>query len=186
MVLTSACSRGAKDDGTKTCLNITKKNEIVSNIRESFSESYYSASELNNMIMDEIASYNAHNVPDAVKANKINVSDGVTDVELYYATSNDYTKFNNEKLFVGTGPEATSLGFGLNCILTDIKDATSTIAQAELSNMTANTILIADTDQVIYLPSKVLYVSDNCFVLEGNNAVERREGDTKPIYVVFK
>lgn len=182
----TACSKGAVDDGTKTCLHITKKGEIISDIRESFSESYYSASELNTMIMDEIATYTSRNSQDSVKANRINVSEGVTDVEIQYATSDDYTKFNNEKLFVGTGPEAVSAGYGLNVVLTDIKDATATIGSAELKNMTENTILIADTDQTIYLPSKVLYVSDNSFVLEGNNAVLRREGDNQPIYIVFK
>lgn len=184
-VLAGCADSPSTDDG-KTNLIIGKDKVVTQRIREDFSENYYDAGELKNMILDEAASYNNKHVSGAVSVNKVNVSENnITNVEMVYMTANDYADFNGEMLFVGTGEEAVKEGCSLKQILTNTENSAETIAEAELKEMTNDTILIYGGEYAVFLPGKIKYASDNAFLSEDKKAVRLKEGQNGPFYIVY-
>lgn len=186
LCILAGCADSSSNDDGKTNLIVDKNRMVTQRIREDFSENYYDAGELKNMILDEAASYNNKHVSGAVSVNKVSVGDNMmTNVEMVYMTPADYSAFNREALFVGTGKEAMDQGYSLKKILTNTENSAETIAEAELKAMEDETILIYEGTYAVYLPKKIKFVSDNALLSEDMKAVRLKEGQSGPFYIVY-
>lgn len=184
LICSVGCSAGDTDDGM-TNYTIERDGSVKVRIREYFTESYYDVDELKNDILKEAAEYNNRHTSGAVMASKLQREGDIIDVEMKYITAQDFAEFTSEKFYAGPVEGSLASGYSLHAILTDVNDPAVTISESDIKNMSGENILITDLKERIYLPSKVLYASDNCTVDENNSikAVDDAEG---LIYVIYK
>ena len=181
----TACAFGVRDDGNDN-ITINRDGTLIYRIRESFSESYYNAEELKNMIISEAAAYNSQNVSGAVLANKIEVLNGKTDIELKFATVDDYSRFDDILMFCGTIEDAIARGESLAVILNDVNDKNLSISEKDIQGMTSEKILITDFGETIYLPAKAYYISDNAILSEDMKTVHLDPAAGGTMYIIYK
>lgn len=184
-LLATGCSFGTRDDGGNN-LTVNKDGSIIQRIRESFDLDYYSADELKNMIIEEAASYNSKHTSGAVLANKIETAEGKADIELKYATVKDYSLFDEMLMYAGTIGAAETEGFSLGVILSDVNAPASTIAESDIKALSGNNILITNYSEIIYLPSKAMYISDNAIVSDDLKTVHLDPAMGGTMYVIYK
>ncbi len=184
VLLLTACGSSVPED-TESNLTIRKDGSIVSDIREDFSQNYYDVNELNAMIKTEVDKYNKIS-PDAISYENATLIDNSVKLVMTFVSSDDYSSFNNERLFVGNSPDAILKGYNLDVILTDAEDPTKTIAGVDIKSMTDHTILIVDYPGNIHLPSDALYISDNVTVSDKGRTVRKKEMSTGPLYIIYK
>lgn len=184
VLLLTACGSTTPED-TESNLTIRKDGSIVSDIREDFSQNYYDVNELNAMIKTEVDKYNKTR-PDAISYENATLTENSVKLVMTFGSSDDYSSFNNEKLFVGNSPDAILKGYSLDVILTDANDPTKTIAGVDIKSMTDHTILIVDYPGNIHLPSGALYISDNVNVSDKGRTVRKKDGSTGPLYIIYK
>lgn len=182
----AGCGKSGESDDGKTNITIAKNGEISYRIRDSFTESYYNIEELKSMINEEVGDFNSRSGGQKVSLESAELANQIVNVVMKFSDDLAFSGFNGIPFFVGNGNDAIANGQSLDAILTDIKDATKTISGADLRSMSKENILVYDGEDTVYLPSKILYVSDNCSILEGSTAVRRIDGSTGAIYVVYK
>lgn len=177
---------GLNKDDAKSNILINDSSSITERIREPFEANYYNIDELKTAITDEVNSFNASNGAN-IKIEKVTMAEkeAVTDVELSYGNSKEFSSFNNEILFVGTPIEAQSSGYDLKAILTDVSDPSKTITTVDIMAMGDYKIVIFDYSNGVFLPEKVAYKSDNCELIEPNKVL-RTEGGLGLSYVMYK
>ncbi len=183
ILLIGCGSEAAKDPNTN--LIIKKDGSVVSTIHESFEESYYSIDELKAEIDSEVKEYNSLK-SGAINVESVELNEKTVTAVLDYSSFEDYASFNDEALFAGSSQEAILKGFPLDVILTDVNNPTVTIAEADIKAMTNEKLLIADISDNIYLPGKILYISDNAQINPETKCVTRKQESTAAIYVVYK
>lgn len=166
-------------------LKVEKSYEVTQTIYEPFAESYYNIDELKDMILSEAASHNQVYGSGNVSVNKVSLNGENAEVILKYASSDDFDKFNGVKLYVGTIENAVAKEESLKVILTDVTDPTKTISEPDIKALTGDNILITECADTVFLPSKVLFASDNVDVLEGGRSVKKKDGETGLIYVIY-
>ena len=164
---------------------IGSNGSISATIKEDFKESYYDIDELRDAIDEEVNNYNKEH-DGAIKVDKVALENEQAVVVMNYVSSDDYSLFNNEQIFVGSPSEALLKGYSLGVILTDIKDATKTITESDIKVMGNEKLLISDSKDTIYLPGKVLYVNDCTYVLEDGKSVRLKDGVSGLIYAIYK
>ncbi len=185
LILVLAGCAGSQSKDPNSNLMINKNGSITATIKEDFKESYYDINELKTSVDEEISSYNSTH-DGAIKLDKVALENDKAIVVMEYTTSLDYSAFNNEQIFVGSASEALLNGYSLDVIMTDIKDATKTIAESDIKTMGKEKILISDSKDTIYLPGKVLYVNDNTYVMEDGKSVKLKDGVSGLIYAIYK
>lgn len=181
--LTGCGSKSNNDPDTH--LIISKDGSVTSVIIESFAQSYYDIDELKASIDKEVNDYNLLK-NGAITVNDITYENAIVNVRMTYKGSDDYTAFNRELLFCGSPLEALSKGMSLNVILTDVNDSTKTISEADIKNMVKEKILITEFEGTIYLPSKIIYASDNATVFADGKSVKTNGSKDAPIYIIYK
>lgn len=158
--LLAAC--GQKDEIQSTNLKISKEGNIISTIVEDFDKTYYTTEGLESMIQDEINSYNAKKT-DAVSLQSVEIPEnmeGKVIVTMSFASSEDYTEFNEEELFYGTISQAIAAGYKLPSKLISVSDQTKTIGRQDIEAMTDHHVLIMAEKTVVVLPHKAVYISE--------------------------
>ncbi|MCR4850044.1 MAG: hypothetical protein K5870_02185 [Lachnospiraceae bacterium] len=183
VLMLTACGQTTVED-TESNLTIRKDKSIVSDIREDFGQNYYDINELNAMIKTETDKYNKSH-PNAISFENAVLNENSVKLIMTFGSSDDYSSFNNEKLFVGNSPDAILKGYNLDVILTDVNDATKTIAGVDIRSMTDDTIIIADYPGNIHLPSDALYISDNVTVTDKGRTIRKKDMSAGPIYIIY-
>lgn len=193
ILLVSGCAfvqnPAAKDPDTTVTLQ--KDGHVLQIIKESFGASNYDLAELKNEIELEIEDYNAQPNKKA-ELQKVEAENGVTDVEILFETPSDYELFNQETLReaeIGDfllmpasfpGGDGFSIGKLINVRTGE------TITEDEINALSAEKIMISDTADRIYLPGRVLYISENAYASDGVSAVKRKEDAAGFVYIIFK
>lgn len=181
------CSGKVSVPDNENSLSVSKKGNITQYIKEEFKENYYNINELNDAILDEISVFNAKYGENEIVLKKAQMSSkypAYTDIELAYASCGSYVEFNDCILFIGTGQEAFEKGFLDDVILSNIKDATSTLDKESLSK-SKEKVLITNLNDVIILPSKVKYISSGCTVMNNNLSVKKNADHNGLVYIVY-
>ncbi len=184
MMALSACSGGGEDEGST--ISLLKDGNISSKIVESFEQSYYDKDELQQSILEKVASYNKGVGDFHVTVEKVEVADGVAQVEITYAGPQDYAGFNKVGFFAGTADEAKEAGYDLDVVLSGVKDPQETVGESDILAMEEERILITDVNDEIILNGKALYVSDNVTVSSNAKTVKRTDEGDKMAYVVYR
>ena len=141
----TACGNTKGAEGS--VIAVSKDGTVTDTIREPFDQDYYSQQELQDEVLKAVASYNSGMGNEAITVSKVQVDDGVTDVEMKYRSAEDYAAFNRETFFIGTPAQARLSGFDLNKVYTAVSDPSKTMGMAELFNTDGVLVLITDTSR---------------------------------------
>ncbi|MCR5503466.1 MAG: hypothetical protein K6F53_10690 [Lachnospiraceae bacterium] len=193
LLLIAGCAFGGNpaEKDPDTTVTLQKDGHVLQIIRESFGESNYDIGELRNEIELELEDYNAQPNKSA-ELKKAESENGVTDVEILFGTPDDYSLFNQETLRVGEigdfllmpgsfpGGDGISISGLVNARTGEV------ITEDEINALSSEKILVSDVSDRIYLPGKVLYISDNAYSSEGVAAVRRKEDAAGFIYIIFR
>lgn len=185
MLVFSACGSDAGEEGG-TFLSLKKDGAVRSCIEESFEESYYDRDELEQSISELAADYNNRTGTESVTVEKVEVKDGVAQVELSYAGAGDYAAFNQALFFAGAAGDAESAGCSLDVVLSSVKDPGETIGKADILALKDEKLLVTDISEAVMLDGKALYTSDNVTVSSGGKTVKRADDGSKMMYVIYK
>lgn len=180
------CACGEKEEGGATYLSIEKDGKVQSHIEESFEQSYYSKEELQQSIQARVDDYNKTAGGSQITVDKVEVSDGVTDVLMTYGKAEDYAAFNEEVFFVGTPNQAQAAGYDLNVVLSGVGDAQKTLGKPDILAMEDARLLVMDIAVSVRLGGKALYASNNVTVSKNAKTVRRTEGESGLVYIIFK
>lgn len=182
--LLAGCAEQTKAP-TETGLKVEKSGEIVSTIVESFEKEYYSQASLQEMIEDEITSYQKNG---AITLNKVEVQEAengnTVTVEITYASGQDYAAFNDTKLFFGTVSEAQAAGYAIPTDLVSVKED-RTITAEELDGMKEKYVFITNESLPVTLPEKAAFVTQDTEIIS-SNCIKAREEGAKLTYVIMK
>lgn len=185
-MLTMVSCGSMKSGADGTSVSLDKNGTVQSNIRESFEESYYDEDELLQMILTQAASYNRKAGSGSIAVEKVEVKDGVAEVQMTYAKAQDYASFNKMVFFAGNAKEADQEGYELNVVLSGVKNPQETVGKGDILAMEDEMLLITDTTDTIKLDGKALYVSENVTV-SGNGKTVCRSLDSEGLaYIIFK
>ncbi len=185
-MLTMVSCGSMKSGADGTSVSLDKNGTVQSNIRESFEESYYDEDELLQMILTQAASYNRKAGSGSIAVEKVEVKDGVAEVQMTYAKAKDYASFNKMVFFVGNAKEADQEGYELNVVLSGVKNPQETVGKGDILAMEDEMLLITDAADTIKLDGKALYVSENVTV-SGNGKTVCRPLDSEGLaYIIFK
>ena len=156
LLVLAACGKEAPVD-TNT-VSVEKDGTIKTILIEDFTQAYYDADELRKMIDDEVADYNKEAGADKVTVAAFEPEEGRVRLELDFAGSDDYAKFNSREFFSGTAAQALALGMEIP----DLVDAQGgeTIASRKILENSAYKLVVTDEAQDVRLPGKVLYYSE--------------------------
>lgn len=184
----TACGNTKGAEGS--VIAVSKDGTVTDTIREPFDQDYYSQQELQDEVLKAVASYNSGMGNEAITVSKVQVDDGVTDVEMKYRSAEDYAAFNRETFFIGTPAQARRSGFDLNKVYTAVSDQSKTMGMAELFNTDGVLVLITNTTQTVVMSHRILYISDGVEVADHAKAfrVQSDENNqiSKEICVIFK
>lgn len=153
----SLCGCGAKKS-PETSLSIDKDGVITSVLVESFDQDYYSLTELQDMVADEISYYNSEYTTPKISLEESLVSEeGVAVLTMKYNSYIDYAHFNQMTFFYGTVDDAKDRGFAIDKDLVDTKGETGAID--EIEDLGLRHIIIAGEKIGISTPFNISYMS---------------------------
>ena len=178
----TACS-GAEEDSS---VSISNDGAVKTAIVEDFDKSYYDKDELQQMILEEVASYNRSSGQGAVTVDKVSVEEGIARVRMTYASSEDYAAFNDGIFFVGTVSEAQQAGYDLNKVLISVSDSLDTVGMSDMLAMKDVKILITDMKETISLDGRALYISSNVTTDKKCKTVSTSEASEEMAYIIYK
>lgn len=178
----SACSIGEEESQ----VSLLKDGTVSTTIAEEFDKSYYDKDELQQMILEEAASYNRSTGTGAISVDKVSVEDGVAKVKITYAGSEDYAAFNDGVFFTGSVQEAQAAGYDLNKVLSSTTDRLATVGMSDMLAMTDVKILITDMKEPVVLNGKAAYISSNVTVDKKLKTVSFDEASEGLAYILYK
>lgn len=178
----TACNTG---EGISS-VSMLKDGTVKSAIVEDFDKSYYDKDELQQMILEEAASYNRSAGEKAISVDKVSVENGVARVEITYADSEAYAAFNDGVFFVGSALEAKKEGYDLNKVFVSADDELITAGITDILEISDAKVLITDMKDQLTLDGKALYISSNVKTDKKCKTVSFDETSEEMAYIIYK
>lgn len=179
----------ATEEKSMNSLTVLEDGSVKSVIIEDFTESYYNVDDLTKMILDTISVYQKEDPDSSIELETCELMGTQVKVVMKFDSSESYSGYNCEELFIGTVQEAYDKGYDLNMTLTGTDKEASTIGRQELLGMGENHILILENT----MDEGTLRV--NCYdtiLYTGNGVsrIEKKKADVVPTQefsvIVFK
>lgn len=165
LMLMTGCSQ-AFDAETNT-VYVKKDGTVMQAIIEEFSESNYDQNELEELIKQDVSSYN--NGTEAIKVEKYKVKDNTAKLITSYKKASDYAMFNDVEFFAGTISEAKSQDYEFADMFTSI-DENNTVGSETIKSLSQYKVVIFEENVRIKTDSKILYMSSNTKLIDTKTA----------------
>lgn len=178
----TACSMGEEESQ----VSVLKDGTVDSVIVEGFDKSYYDKDELQQMILEEVSTYNRNAGSGVISVEKVSVEDGEAKVRMTYACADDYAAFNDGIFFIGSVQEAQEAGYDLNKVLSSTTDNLATVGMSDMLAMKDVNILITDMKTQVVLNGKAAYISGNVTVDKKLKTVFFDETSEGLAYILYK
>ena len=170
----------------ESSVSLLKDGAVKATIVEDFDKSYYDKDELQQMILEEVVSYNRQLGEDAVSVDKVSVENGVARVEMTYADSTAYAAFNGGAFFLGSVTDAQEAGYDLTKVFVSATDQLVTAGMTDILEMRDARILITDMKDPVVLDGKAVYVSGNVKTDKKCKTVSFDEASEEMAYIIYK
>ena len=180
-VLTLSVVACANEDETTeekmmNSLSVFEDGSIENVIVEDFSENYYNVDDLTKMIQDTISLYKKEDPDSTIVLETCELLENQVKVVMKYNSSEAYSGYNGEDLFVGTIQEAYDEGYDLNIALTGTDKEALKIGRQELLGMGENHIVILENtikegSLRVNCYDTILYTGD------GVSCIEKKKAD---------
>ena len=178
----SACA-GRKEESS---ISLLKDGAVKATIVEDFDKSYYDKDELQQMVLEEVVSYNRSFGEGVISVDKVSVEDGIARVEMTYADSAAYAAFNDGAFFLGSVSDAQEAGYDLNKVFVSATDQLVTAGMTDILEMRDVRILITDMKDPVVLDGKAVYVSGNVKTDKKCKTVSFDEASEEMAYIIYK
>ncbi|MBQ2451354.1 MAG: hypothetical protein II273_07260 [Lachnospiraceae bacterium] len=157
-------------------LSVFEDGSIENVIVEDFSENYYNVDDLTKMIQDTISLYKKEDPDSTIVLETCELLENQVKVVMKYNSSEAYSGYNGEDLFVGTIQEAYDEGYDLNIALTGTDKEALKIGRQELLGMGENHIVILENtikegSLRVNCYDTILYTGD------GVSCIEKKKAD---------
>lgn len=182
-LLLGAC--GFMEDVDTTTISVDKKGAVKETIIEDFDKDYYDATELSQMIEQEITEYNSRFSADGnVELSSCEeIADGAQiKVVIEYASSTDYQDMNGRVLFAGKVSDAYNAGYEF--VSMQSADGQSVDA-AKVLELGDKHMVISEEALSIKAAGKILYVSEGVSIAGDKTAVLPDDGE-KLSYIIYE
>ncbi|KAB1437497.1 hypothetical protein [Candidatus Galacturonibacter soehngenii] len=166
LMLMTGCSQ-AFDAETNT-VYVKKDGAVMQAIIEEFNESNYDQNELEEIIKQDVSSYN--NGTEAIKVEKYKVKDNIAKLITSYAKASDYAIFNDVEFFAGTISEAKTEGYEFDDMFMSV-DENNTVGSETIKSLSQYKVVIFEENIRIMTDSKILYMSSNTKLIDAKTAV---------------
>jgi len=186
VVSTCICGCTTKEiDADATTLFINKNGSITDAIVEEFDENYYSATEMQAMLNDELATYNQSvNNESAAVISKFEVLGGVAKVFIDFASGMDYATFNDTAFFAGTVNQAYEQGHELDVTMKSV-NGDEILKKADILEKGKYKIVILEEHVNVVLYKKILFASANVELINDKQAKISEEAEGLA-YIIYK
>ncbi len=183
MTVLTGC--GAKQqtvyEPVRTALELHEDGTLTETIIDVLDESWYSSSELENMIADTVQTYNAQSGSDAVAYDGFTVENGQVQVQLNYAGGSDYASYNHMQFFTGSMLSAQMEGYLFNTSFYKVSSgvtSSDSISSDEPLSHKEYQVLIGDTSHEYHVPGRITYISSNAVTVDAYTA-QAVQGDNE-------
>lgn len=172
------CITGCKNDVKATefdesTLVIRKDGSVTEIMIDSFEQDYYSQSDLESYIDEQVKDYNRNNPSSSdeegavsIKKDKVVVEDKTARVELTYEGADDYEAFNLVELEVSTAADVTG-----DAMMLQFRDAEGNkVSYMDLDDLEKYQAVTVHTTTQVSVDGKIAYVSDNVTMIDDSTA----------------
>lgn len=168
--LTGCGQAEGPDTITDTTLSVGRKGTVTSYLVGGFARDYYDISELETMVKEETAAYNASSggEEDAIEVASVELLESDPSrvmIHLEYDSVESYCGYNDTKLFYGTVEEAAAAGYPLSEPMVSVKDG-SEAAEDFLRLALKQHVIVTDEPILFYCPYSVAYLSEGAVLNE--------------------
>lgn len=177
-------------------ISIREDGSITEIVNEELDQSWYDASELQNMIQSEVSDYNQKNGADSVTVKKLEAENGTINLEMEYASADDYAQFNNVEFYYGSMINAQLKGYLFDASYKKVKDGVvqgAAVSGSEVIKNMADQVLIVRAPLEVEVPGDITFTSSNAEVLSssvvnatGEQDADEEEGLVLPSNAVYK
>ncbi|EET60013.1 hypothetical protein BRYFOR_07864 [Marvinbryantia formatexigens DSM 14469] len=156
-------------------ISIDKKGAVTEFVREEFDQSYYDKGELEEGLDAQMKSYNDSAGTKAVRKQSLSVKDGIAQLRMKYASTEDYAEFNHLDFYAGDIQGAVQAGYafeGKFAEVTDGKVSQETLVwgSAIMTGKNYQTVALRQA-MLVEVPGTIKYVSENVKVTDASTAV---------------
>lgn len=183
MILMLCGCGGEAAELTGNTVIINKDGSIDLVLLESFAQSYYSETELMQMVNEEVAAYNAAYGADKIVVGEHNLLNGVMQLELHFADTASFNGYMPENLLIGTIQDAYNGGYDFNRSLNIVGKEGATIGKNDLQNMADENVVVLDGAMTVRCPNKVTYYSQGMQMDDAKTVTAQTEG---VYFIIYK
>ena len=176
-------------DAEKSTIFVDKDGTVTETSVEKMDQSYYSESELESFITEEIAEFES--TEGTVEETGYEMEDGTATLTLTYSNWKTYADFNRRIFYTGTVVKAQAEGFDFDTTFTKTEDGT-TAAIDEVLEIPERKIVVLETSigVNIKVPGRILYVSDHVTTDEKDKGLatvekSKNESMTELAYIIY-
>lgn len=164
-------------------VSIGEEGTVTETIQEELDQVYYDAEELRSMIDSEVAAYNSGHGENAVQVISYEAANGQVKLVMEYASSEDYSEFNNIEFYYGSMIGAQLEGYLFDVSYKKVRNGVvegSAVSGSEVIKCMADMVLVVRAPLEVQVPGKVLYTSTNAEVHAADvvNATGEQEQET--------
>ncbi len=167
-----AVTRGlGPEEQTSSAIEFRRNGSIVVTSVETLDQDYYDEAELKKTIRDAVSAYNEAN-GGGVKQNSFSVTDSTARLVMTYDSAEDYERFNDTTLYVGTVQGARDEGYDFASIMSSVSNADSSkiLNEATLEQLPDNGAIILTEQADVVTNKDILYATPNLGVTDATHA----------------
>lgn len=182
-LLLSGC--GAVNDVDTTTVVIKKDGTVEENIITDFDKDYYSVDGLEQMLSEQIQTYNRTAGTDTVKLDSVEEKEGENRVKakIIYSGGEDYSRIHNQVFFIGTVSDAYNAGYTFVPMID--QESGATVSEGEILELGSKKIVISEEAVNINVSGKISHVSEGVTLTDKKTAVLPDDGE-KLSYIIYE
>lgn len=148
----------------ETNLVVQEDGTLTETVIDKLDQSYYNASELEQMINETVSEYNQDHGADAVKVDSLSLENNQVVLTMTYKSASDYADYNNVRFYNGSMLGAEMEGYLFYNQFRKISDGVAegdAISNEEPLKHKEYQVLVTDDSHLVQVPGDVVYVSVN-------------------------
>ncbi|MDO5424969.1 MAG: hypothetical protein Q4F41_14700 [Eubacteriales bacterium] len=169
ILFVTACTLGiltgcSKFDPDGTAIMARKDGDVTAVVMETLDQSYYDSTELQNLINQDVAAYNASAGAENITVKEFEVVNQTANLTMDYASGEDYAAFNNVTFYTGDVLGAYDAGYDFQTTFQKVEKGNVTDSQVtrqEVLNSYNYYTVIMEEAMDVQVEGSIVYASSN-------------------------
>ncbi len=189
-LMLEACSPKSYTADTNTIFP-QKKGAVVQVLVSDFDKDYYDKDELMQYIENAVMDFQQVRGEESMFLRSCEVEDKTVRVRLDFATSKDYSLFNEQTLFCGTIAEALEEGYSFDSDFYTVEEnqKTEEVVKSEILEKEKYHVVIIDHSTWVELPGRLRYIGGDAAIIHSKKQVEiteKADSSKNLMYLIYK